>query len=131
MGNKKTLTLGIFSALLAVSLFQGTRALASSFYDVSETDLLFSPYIENLYSAHLITGDTQNGIPTHSFRPRQTLTRAEFTKVAVGVKLAEKYGTVENWSEKSLSQRKEHMDWQNNCRYRWQALALSYCVRDY
>jgi len=98
---KTPLTLGIFSALLAVSLFQGGRALASSFYDVPASDLLFSPYIEKLYSAHLITGDTQNGIPTHAFRPRDTLTRAEFTKVAVGVKLAEKFGTVENWSEKS------------------------------
>ncbi|MFH0837965.1 MAG: S-layer homology domain-containing protein [Patescibacteria group bacterium] len=89
-----------FSALLAVLLFHAA-SFASSFYDVPPDDLLFSPYIQKLYDSHLITGDTQNGKETYSFRPKDPLSRAEFTKVAVGVKLAEKFGQTENWQAKS------------------------------
>lgn len=81
-------------------LWKGALA-ASSFYDVPSADLLFTPYIQKLYDAHLITGDTENGKETFRYRPDDSLTRAEFTKVAVGVKLAEKYGMQENWQAKS------------------------------
>lgn len=93
------LPLGILALLLVPFLWRSALA-ASSFYDVTD-DTLYSPYIQKLYDAHLITGDTDNGKETFRFRPKDSLTRAEFTKVAVGVKLAEKYGMKEDWQSKS------------------------------
>jgi|GEM_PF-2910541 len=95
--------------LLAVLFWHGTSFAASpeesdahrtSFYDVTD-DTLYSPYIQKLYDAHLITGDTDDGEETYRYRPKDSLTRAEFTKVAVGIKLAEKYGVKEDWQSKS------------------------------
>ena len=89
-----------FLAFLLVSVLHGNAFAASSFYDVTD-DTLYSPYIQKLYDAHLITGDTDNGEETYRYRPKDSLTRAEFTKVAVGIKLAEKYGVQEDWQSKS------------------------------
>ena len=89
----------IFISLMGFFL-HGNVFASSSFYDVTD-DTLYSPYIQKLYDAHLITGDTDNGEETYRYRPKDSLTRAEFTKVAVGIKLAEKYGVKEDWQSKS------------------------------
>lgn len=100
----KTMKIRKIPALLIITLVFAyaprIALMASSFYDVPD-DTLYSPYIQKLYDAHLITGDTDNGKETYRFRPKDSLTRAEFTKVAVGVKLAEKYGISEDWQSKS------------------------------
>jgi flagellar motility protein MotE (MotC chaperone) len=102
----KVILFALFSSLL-LTLFWAVSGISASYYssfsDVgSHHDPLYAPYIEKLFENKLITGDTNlDGTLAYSYRPDEPISRAEFTKVAVGIKLAEKYGLEENWSENS------------------------------
>lgn len=83
------LTLSFFSVLLFF-----TSAKAAVFPDLSEESLYY-PHIEKLYEAKIISGDTT----TNTFRPADTINRAEFAKVTAFTRLAEQVGVAHQWSK--------------------------------
>ncbi|MBU1683457.1 S-layer homology domain-containing protein, partial [Patescibacteria group bacterium] len=84
-----------------VSLSGGFYVHASSFFSDLPSDSLYSPYIENLQEKHFIIGDTAFGVPLDTFRPDDSITRSEFTKITVLIYLAELFGDSENWDNMS------------------------------
>ncbi|MBU0577437.1 S-layer homology domain-containing protein, partial [Patescibacteria group bacterium] len=79
-----------------------TCAIAyGSFFSDLPSDSLYSPYIENLQEKHFIIGDTAFGVPLDTFRPDDSITRSEFTKITVLIYLAELFGDSENWDNMS------------------------------
>jgi hypothetical protein len=71
---------------------------ASSFFDVSD-DVLFAPYIENLYEQHFVEGYSLNGEFTGQFGPNDPIQRKEYAKITVINRLAEQYGVSRDWAE--------------------------------
>ncbi len=103
---------------LILTLFLSPLAQAASFGDV-EPDELFSPYIQSLRDQHLLSGDSMLGRETGTFRPWDSLNRAEMAKLATVVRLAEAYGQAEGWAGKSALQMEqllaEHLGGHFNC----------------
>ena len=97
---KALLKIIVLSASAAVSLMLAPwlcpeSALGAVFPDIS-ADSLFYPHIQRLFEEHFVSGDTRSG----TFRPHDTINRAEFAKITAYTRLAEEYGVADNWSSK-------------------------------
>ena len=102
---KALLTIMVLSAAVISADF-APKALCAVFPDISE-DSLFYPHIQRLFEEHFVSGDTRSG----NFRPHDTINRAEFAKITAYTRLAEEYGTADNWGSKdSLSMAFEIFD---------------------
>jgi hypothetical protein len=92
---KALLKIIVLSAVTAVSAGFAVRVFGAVFPDVTE-DELYYPYIQSLYSQHLIGGDVRTG----TFRPHDSITRAELAKGTAYIRLAEEHGIADGWSGK-------------------------------
>ena len=92
---KALLTIIVLSAVVFAGAGITEKASGAVFPDIS-ADSLFYPHIERLFKEHFVSGDTRSG----TFRPSDTINRAEFAKITAYTRLAEEYGTADNWSGK-------------------------------
>jgi len=85
--------------VLSAVVFAGAgiteKASGAVFPDIP-VDSLFYPHIERLFQEHFVSGDTRTG----TFRPNDTINRAEFAKITAYTRLAEEYGVQDNWDKK-------------------------------
>jgi RHS repeat-associated protein len=92
---KALLTIIILSATAIACAGFGTKAFGAIFPDLIE-DSLYYPSIARLYEQHFVAGDTRSG----TFRPTDTINRAEFAKITAYTRLAEEYGIKDSWMKK-------------------------------
>jgi len=103
---KALLTIIVLSAVISVCAGIAEKASGAVFPDLTE-DSLFYPHIRRLFQEHFVSGDTRSG----TFRPSDTINRAEFAKITAYTRLAEECGAADNWSSKdSLSMAFEIFD---------------------
>jgi hypothetical protein len=85
--------------ILSVSVLAGAgfsmKVFGAVFPDIKE-DILYYPHIKRLTEQYFVTGDTNSG----NFIPYDIITRAEFARMVVYTRLAEKYGIKDNWLKK-------------------------------
>lgn len=89
----------IFAVMISLVFVMNVSA-ESFFTDVVKDDL-FHPYIELLYEKAMLNGYSIAGKATGEFKPKDSIKRAEFTKLTTTTRLAEYYGLQEKWPEKS------------------------------
>ena len=92
---KALLMIMVLSAVVFAGAGITEKASGAVFPDIS-ADSLFYPHIERLFQEHFVSGDTRTG----TFRPNDTINRAEFAKITAYTRLAEEYGVQDNWDKK-------------------------------
>jgi len=92
---KALLIIIVLSAAVFACAGFTVKATGLVFPDLTE-DKIFYPYIQKLFQEHFVSGDTRTG----TFRPGDTINRAEFAKITAYTRLAEEYGVKDYWSGK-------------------------------